>query len=297
MTAERDPDKLSKGNNPEIEALWDGVVATFRAGRLLAQQRDQALWSELEGIARLFDAVTAGRNDPEITWWRFLEGKGVRRGKRRGTPLLFYALIEHLSSKHASQEERSRSVISRRAAVLQRWRDHEHPNVAATDVAQWIARSGGVKAIAEIGKKPAMTKSERKAALAERKAAVHQLVESIPLIELSWDANAHPALLPYAHGDQRLALVEIVEPMDGHTGTLKIIGMVDDHAVSPAWLSKHAHQIVERLPETSRDRRPVQEDDPFPDPEPDLAGLATIEVIGAALAEESESDSGNEDRN
>ena len=92
-------DKSSMGNNPEIEALWDNVVAEHRAGGSLAEQRDAGVRRELEAIARVFVAVTAGSNDPKIDWWRFLDGKGVRRGKRRGKCLLFYGIIEHLSNE------------------------------------------------------------------------------------------------------------------------------------------------------------------------------------------------------
>src|SRR5207253_1015871 len=114
-----------------------------------AEQRDAGVRRELEEIARLFNGVTAGSNDPEFPWWRFLDGKGVRRGKRRGRRLLFYGLIEHLSNEHASQDEtRNKSIISRRAAVLQHWYDQERAKVPADQVAGWIATNGGVKAVA-----------------------------------------------------------------------------------------------------------------------------------------------------
>jgi hypothetical protein len=283
-----DADALPMGNKPEIEAMWDGVLAACRAGGCLAQQRDAGVWRELGEIARLFDTATAGHNDPEFAWSRFLQSKGVRRTRRhvRGKRPLFYGLIEYLSKEHASQEERSKSIISRRAAVLQRWHDHERSTVPADQVADWIGAKGGIKAIADIGKKPPMTKGERRAALTERQASVHRLVESPPLSKLDWDADAQPNLQPYANGGQRLALVEILQQKGGTAGVLKIIGMVDDRAVSPSWLNKYAPRIVERLPaarcEAAGDGSPFP-DHSLPDAELDFARLAPIEVIGADL--------------
>ena len=141
-------DTLPMGN--EIAARWDEVLATWRAGGSLAEQRDAGVRRELEAIARLHDAVTAGSNDPKDAWFRFLEGRGIRRTRRRGRSRpLFYGLIEHLSNEHASPDEtRSKSIISRRAAVLQHWHDQERVKIPADQVAGWIATNGGVKAVA-----------------------------------------------------------------------------------------------------------------------------------------------------
>jgi hypothetical protein len=247
-------DKSSMGNNPEIEALWDGVVAAYRAGGRLAEQRDAGVRRELEEIARLFDAVTAGSNDPEIVWWRFLDGKGVRRGKRRGRRLLFYGLIEHLSNEHASQDEiRSKSIISRRAGVLQHWHDQERAKVPADQVAGWIATNGGVKAVAAIANppKPTMTEAERKAARADRDAWLHQLAERDPLTSMNWDVLPDN-LRPFADGTYRLALIRVWKT-DADDGAVDIIGMAEDSQVSQRWLNRNAQGIVERLTAACRD--------------------------------------------
>jgi hypothetical protein len=250
-------DKLLISNNPEADALWEGVVAEVIAGGSLAQQRDAGNWRELGGIARLFDAVTGGSNDPETAWCQFLEGKGVRRGKRRGKRLLFYALIEHLSNEYASQDEtRSKSIISRRAAVLQHWHDQERDKVPADQVAEWIATKGGVNAVAAIANppKPPMTKDERKAARDEREASCHQLAELAdrdPLASMNWDVLPDN-LRPFADDTYRLALIRVRET-DAKAGAVDIIGMADDRSVSQRWLNKNAHGIVERLTPASSD--------------------------------------------
>jgi hypothetical protein len=243
-------DTLLMSNKPEIEALWNGVVAAACAGGSLAKQRDEGLWGELQGIARLLDAVAAGSNDPEDAWFRFLEGKGIRRARRRGRRRpLFYGLIEHLSNEHASPDEtRSKSIISRRAAVLQHWHDQERDKVPADQVAAWIATNGGVTAVAAIANppKPPMTKADRKAARADREASFHQLAERDPLESMNWDVLPDN-LRPLADGTYRLALIRVRET-DANAGAVDIIGMADDGPVSQRWLNQNAQGIVERLP-------------------------------------------------
>lgn len=258
-------DKLPISNNPEADALWDGVVAEASAGGSLAQQRDAGNWRELGGIARLFVAVTAGSNEPENAWFQFLDGKGVRRGKRRGRHLLFYTLIEHLSNQYASQDEtRSKSIISRRAAVLQHWHDDERANVPADQVADWIATKGGVNAVAAIANPPKrpMTKAERKAARDEREVSLHQLAELAerdPVTSMNWDVLPDN-LRPFADGTYRLALIR-VRKTDANAGAVDIIGMADDSAVSQRWLNKNAQGIVERLTAACSDCEAAEDDD------------------------------------
>jgi hypothetical protein len=250
-------DKLSIRNNPETDALWEGVVAEAIAEGTLAQQRDTGNWRALGGIARLFVGVTAGSNDPALAWWRFLDGKGVRRGKRRGKHLLFYALIEHLSNEYASQDEtRSKSIISRRAAVLQHWHDQERDKVPADQVAEWIATNGGVNALAAIANppKPPMTKDERKAARADREACLHQLVVRDPLTSMNLDVLPDN-LRPFADGTYRLALIRVLET------AVDIIAMADDGPVSQKWLNKNAPGIVERLTAASGECEPAEDGD------------------------------------
>jgi hypothetical protein len=236
-------DTLPVGN--EIKTLWDGVVAAYREGGSLAQQRDEGVWCALEAVARLYDAVAARSNDPENAWSRFLQSKGIRRTRRRhdGKYSLFYGLIEHLSNEHASQDETlSKSIISRRAAVLQRWHDQERMKVAADQVAGWIATNGGVKAIAAIANPP-MTKTERKAARDDRKMWCHRLVDSDSLVSIN--CNALPDhLRRVADGTQRLALIR-VRATDANAGAVDI-DMVEDGPVSQRWLNQNAQGIVER---------------------------------------------------
>ena len=249
-----DADTLPMGN--EIAAaLWDNVVAAYREGGRLVEQRDAGVRRELETIARLFDAVIAGSNDVENTWFRFLERKGVRRTRRRrdGKRSLFYGLIEHLSNEHAKQDEtRSKSVISRRAAVLQHWHDQERA-VAANQVAGWIATNGGIKAVAALANppKPLMTKAQRNATRADREASFHQLVEHDPLTSMNWDVLPDN-LRPFADGEYRLALIRVRET-NADAGAVDIIGMADDRSVSQRWLNRNARGIVERLPDACRD--------------------------------------------
>jgi hypothetical protein len=254
-------DKLPIRNNPEIDALWDGVVAACRAGGSLAEQRDAGVRRELEEIARLYLAVTAGSNDPDNAWLAFLDGKGVRRGKRRGRRLLFYVLIEHLSNEYASQDEtRSKSIISRRAAVLQHWHDQD-VKIPADQVAEWIATNGGVNALAAIANppKPPMTKDERKAARADREACLHQLVERDPLTSMYWDVLPDN-LRPFADGTYRLALIRVLKT-DVDAGAVDIIAMADDGPVSQRWLNQNAQGIVERLPAARRDCEAAEDGD------------------------------------
>jgi hypothetical protein len=255
-------EKLPMGNNPEIEALWDDVLAEFRAGASLAKQRDAGTWRELGAVARFFDAVTAGSNDPKNAWFGFLKAKGVGGGKGRGRELLFYKLIEHLSNEHASQDEtRSKSIISRRAAVLQYWHDHERTKIPGDQVAEWIATSGGVKAVAAIANppKPRMTKAERKAARDNRKDWCHQLAERDPLTTINWDVLPD-YLRPFADGTYRLALIR-VRKADAYAGAVDIIGMAEDRNVSQKWLDQNAQGIVERLPTACRECEAAQDSD------------------------------------
>jgi hypothetical protein len=246
-------DTLPMGN--EIAARWDDVLAAYCEGGSLAEQRDAGVRRELETIARLFDAVTAGSNDPENAWFRFLEGKSIRHIRRRGRRRpLFYGLIEHLSKEQAGQDEtRSKSIISRRAAVLQHWHDQERTKVPADHVAEWIANNGGVKAVAAIANPPKlpMTKAERKDARADREASFHRLIDSNPLESMNW--NVLPDnLRPLADGTYRLALIR-VRKTDANAGAVDIIGMPDDSPVTQRWLNRNAQGIVERLPATCRD--------------------------------------------
>jgi hypothetical protein len=241
-------DTLSMGN--EIAARWDGVVAAFCEEGSLAAQGDAAVWRGLGAIARLYDAATAGSNDPENAWWRFLEGKSIRRVRRRSDKRrpLFYGLIEHLSNEHASQDEtRSKSVISRRAAVLQHWHDHERAKVPADHVSDWIAANGGVKAVAAIANPPKlpMTKADREAARTDREASVHQLLDLDPLSSMNWDVLPDN-LRPFADGEYRLALIRVRET-DLNAGAVDIIGMADDGSVSQRWLNRNAQGIINRL--------------------------------------------------
>jgi hypothetical protein len=239
---------LPKGN--EIEALWEGVVTAYSNGCRLAQHRDRELWGALGTIARLYDGVAASSNDPETAWWRFLAGKQIRQTRRRpgAKRSLFYGLIERLSNQYASQDETcSKSVISRRAAVLQHWHDHERTKIAADQVAEWIASSGGVKAVAAIASppKPPMTKAEQKAARADRGAWFHRLVESDPLTSMNW--NVLPDnLRPFADGRYRLALIRVWET-DASAGA-DIIGIPENSEVSQGWLNRNAQGLVEHLP-------------------------------------------------
>jgi hypothetical protein len=248
-------DELPIGNNSsEIETAWHDVLGAFRAGHRLAEHRDEGVWRELESIARLFDVVTAGRNDdPEIAWWGFLAGKGVRRGKRRGRRLLFYGLLQHLTNEHAGREDYSKSIISRRATVLQHWHDMVRATVTADQVANWIASNHGVKALAEIANppKPHLTKDERKAARVDRKEWFRRLTECDPLISMDWDADSLPDnRRPYADGGYRLALVQVRKT--DTNAAMAIISMVDDVAVSQTWLEQNAQGLVENLPATCR---------------------------------------------
>jgi hypothetical protein len=255
-------DTLPRGN--EIAARWDDVLAAYREGGSLAEQRDAGVRRELETIARLFDAVTAGSNDPENAWWRLLADKGIRRTRRRrdGRHSLFYGLIEHLSNEHAKQDEtRSKSIISRRAAVLQHWHDHERGKVPADQVADWIAASGGVKAVAAIANPP-MTKAERETARAERKASAHQLVERDPLTSINCDALPDN-LRPFADGAQRLALIRVRET-DANAWAVDIIGMAEDGPVTQRWLNQNAQSIIERLPAAGRDCEAAEDGDAEP---------------------------------
>jgi hypothetical protein len=237
-----------KGN--QIEALYEGAVSAYRNVGRLAQHRDIGLWGALGTIAQLFDGVAAGSNDPENAWWGLLASKGIRRTRRRpgASRSLFYGLIERLSTQYASQDETcSKSVISRRAAVLQHWHDHERTKIAADQVAEWIASSGGVKAIAAIASppKPPMTKAEQKAARADRGAWFHRLVESDPLTSMNWDVLPDN-LRPFADGRYRLALIRVWET-DASAGA-DIIGMPENSEVSQGWLNRNAQGLVERLP-------------------------------------------------
>jgi hypothetical protein len=245
-------DTLPMGN--EIAARWDDVLAAYREGGSLAEQRDAGVRRELETIARLFDAVTAGSNDPENAWFRFLEGKSIRHIRRRGRRRpLFYGLIEHLSNEQAGQDEtRSKSIISRRAAVLQHWLDQER-EVPANQVAEWIATNGGVKAVAAIANPPKlpMTQAERKTARANREASVHRLADHDPLTSMNW-AVLPDNLHPLADGRYRLALIR-VRKTDATAGAVDIIGMPDDSPVTQRWLNRNALGIVERLPAAGRD--------------------------------------------
>jgi hypothetical protein len=241
-------DTLPMGN--EIEALWDNVFNAHRKGGRLAQQRDEGQWHALETIAVLYVGVTAGRNDPETAWWRSLEGKGIRQTRRRpdGKRPLFYGVIEHLSKEHASRDEtRSKSVISRRAAVLQYWHDHERDKIPADQVAGWIEANGGVKAVAAIANppKPPMTKAKREAARDDRDASFRQLIASDPLTSINCDVLPDN-LRSIADGTQRLALIR-VRATDANAGAVDIIGMVEDGPVSQRWLNQNAQGIVERL--------------------------------------------------
>jgi hypothetical protein len=161
---------------------------------------------------------------------------------------LFYGLIEHLSNEHTSPDEtRSKSVISRRAAVLQHWHDQERAKVPANHVAEWIAANGGVKAVAAIANPPKlpMTKAERKAARTNREASVHRLIERDPLTSMNWDVLPDN-LRPFADGEYRLALIRVRET-DLNAGAVDIIGMADDGSVSQKWLNRNAQGIVDRL--------------------------------------------------
>jgi hypothetical protein len=248
----------------KIETLWDAAVAAAHARGSLARQRDEGLREELQAIARLFVAVTEGRNDPEDPWFRFLGGKGIRPTKRRdGRRPFFYGLIEYLSNEHASPDEtRSKSIVSRRAAVLQHWHDQERDKVPADQVAAWIATKGGINAVVAIANppKPPMTKAERRDARDTRKASFRQLVDSDPLGSMNWDVLPDN-LRPLADGTYRLALIR-VRTTEANAGAVDIIGMADDGSVSQTWLDKNAQGIVERLGAASSDWEAAEDSDP-----------------------------------
>lgn len=253
-----EPQAVSCGTatSPETESLWAEVVNAFSERANDSVHRDASLWGDLESIAKLYERVTTGSNDPEPVSWRYLEDKGVRRGKGRGKRLLFYTLIEHLTLK-GSEAERSKTTVSRRSSVLQLWHDNarNHPDnpIPAEEVADWIASSGGgIEGINDLIATPKMTDEEREEAKAERKDWCHKLIAARPLTQLH----------PYADGCSRLALVSIKpglngaavpEDQTGRTGPssfmVDIIGMVDDGPVSQGWLEKHAQRIVESLPD------------------------------------------------
>jgi hypothetical protein len=171
---------------------------------------------------------------------------------------LFYGLIEHLSNEHAKQDEtRSKSVISRRAAVSQYWHDQER-KIPADHVADWIAARGGVKAVAAIANPP-MTKAERETARAERKASAHQLVDRDPLTSINCDALPDN-LRPFADGAYRLALIRIRET-DLNAGAVDIIGMPDGSPVTQRSLNQNAQSIIERLPAAGRDCEAAEDGD------------------------------------
>lgn len=247
-------DKLSLDNIAEIDAQWAGVVAEYRAGSSLAEQRDAGVRRELEGIARLFIAVTGGSNDPDSVWWTFLDSKGIRRGKRRGRDLLFYGLIEHLSNEYGGQDEtRTKSVISRRAAVLQYWHNRERLKVPADQVADWIATNGGIKAIAAIANpaKKRMTADDRNAAL-EGNEWFQQLVQCEALASMQWDPLPDN-LRPFADAKPRLALIRV----RNEGADILCMGSV----VSQRWLNKNAQSLVQRQNANGRDSEPAADSD------------------------------------
>ena len=199
-------EKSSLGNNQNAEPQWDATLAAFRAGGSLGEQRDGGVRRELQSVAQLILAVTGSSNDPKSLWWSFLESKGIRRGKRRGKSLLFYGLIEYLSNEYLSREEIcSKSIISRRAAVLQHWYDQKRLDVSADHVADWILASGGIKAVAAVANpsKPGMTKAERETA---RDGAFRLLVQCTPLLSMKFN-ELPETLRPFADGSYRVAVI------------------------------------------------------------------------------------------
>jgi hypothetical protein len=235
-------EKLSMGNIAEIEAQWAGVVATFRAGGSLGEQRDAGVRRELQSIAQLYLAVTGSSNDPEV-WWRFLESKGIGRGQRRGKRLLFYKLIEHLSNEHLSPEEIcSKSIISRRAAVLQHWYEAKRLEVPADQVADWILTNGGVKAVAAAANpsKSGTTKAEREAA---RDGAFRLLVQCTPLLSMKFN-ELPETVRPFADGSCRVAVIQVGKA-ESEDAAVDILGIADDGPASQRWLELNAKSIVD----------------------------------------------------
>jgi hypothetical protein len=240
----------------DLETLWQQGDKAWKEGSGLEIARDKRLHEGMAWCVQLYAAVTRGKANPTTEWWRYLNGKGINKGRK--PKLLFHPLIAHFTGT----EKRKKTAVSRRAAVLQYHHDWlldpalpERKRIEPEEVAEWLEHNGGVEGVINTIIKPPPSEAEKQVRRNEGQFWFDSLAQKCkPLATLVAVTDADKArLAPYEGGLWRLALIE--DKPDGH---INVIGFAADGPVTGNWLAAHAKQIIERLPAECRVGVPVE---------------------------------------